>query len=192
MIRTLQIWHLSLLGLVPVLFAVFQLVSEPYDPTRVLVENLTFIGSGVLVSYTLIFFILTGRKDDALPNLFKIYRQALCHIPFLAISNAVLTILLLNLSHQLTFYRQVEFLSSKDVEIFLNDVPGKRERLGFIRAKNPTYFRLLIGEHLIGVSDLEEQRVAETILLDVPSIFINRGLVSRWIKPGSDKFEKLD
>ena len=189
MIRILQIWHLSLLALVPVLFAIFQLVSEPYDPSRVLVDNLIFLGGGLLASYTLVFFILTGRKEDALPNLLRIYRQALGYVSFVAVSNIVLTALLIILVHQLTFYRQVEFLSSKDVEIFLNDELGKNQRLGFVRARTPTYFRLSIGKHLIGITDLEEQRLAGSELLNVQSIFSQHRPISTWIKPRRNKFE---
>jgi hypothetical protein len=191
-IRTLQIWHLSMLALVPLLFSIFRMVSEPYDPSRALVENLVLIGGGILSVYTLLFFIITGKSDDALPNLFRLYRSSLARVSFLIVSNILLTFVFTLLIHQLVFFRQVEFLSPTDVELYLGDEIGKPKRLGFVRARTPAYLRLSVGQHLLSVKDVATQQWVESQSLKVPSVITERGMLSRWINPRMDRYEKLN
>ncbi len=191
-IRTFQIWHLAMLALVPLLFTIFRMVSEPYDPSRALIENLVLLGGGMLTGYTLIFIVVTGKFDDALPNLFKLYRNSLERLSFLVVSNILLTFVFVLLIHQLTFFRQVEFLSPTDVELYLADEIGKSERLGFIRARTPAYLRLSIGEHLISVKDVATQRWVESQSLKVPSVITKRERVNTWINPREENYEQLN
>ena len=191
-LRISQILHLSMLALLPILFAIFRMVSEPYDPSRALIENLVLIGGSMLTAYTLVFFVVTGKSEDALPNLYMLYRKALTRGSFIIVSNIILMVLLVLLIHQLTFYRQVEFLSPTDVEIYLGDETGEPERLGFVRARNPAYFRLSIGDHLISVKKVGTQQFVEAQSLKVPSVISKIGLVNTWINPRKGQYERLN
>jgi hypothetical protein len=191
-IRTLQIWHLSMLALVPLMFVIFRMVSEPYDASRALVENLVLIGGGILSGYTLLFFVITGKPDHALPSLFGLYRNSLSRVSFLIVSNILLTSVFLLLIHQLVFFRQVEFLSPTDVELYLGDDIGKPERLGFVRSLTPTYLRLPLGQHLLAVKDVATQQWIESQTLKVPSVITERGMLSIWINPRMKRYEELN
>ena len=168
------------------------MVSESYDPSRILVENLVLIGGGLFSGYTLIFVIITGKSDEALPNLVRLYRNSLSHVSFLVVSNILLTTIFALLIYQLTFFRQVEFLSPTDVEIYLGDELGKPERLAFLRAKDPTYLRLSIGEHKIVVKDVVTQEMVQSKFLEVPCIFSEWKMISTWIDPKRKPYEPVN
>lgn len=191
-LRIYQIWHLSMLAILPFLFTIFRMVSEPYDPSRALIENLVLIGGSMLTAYTLVFIVVTGKSEGALPNLFMLYRNALTRGAFIIVSNIILTTLIILLIHQLTFYRQVEFLSPTDVEIYLGDEIGEPVRLGFVRARTPAYFRMSIGSHMISFKEVSTQQFVEAQLLKVPSVISKPGLVNTWINPRRGNYEKLN
>ena len=94
-LRIYQIWHLSMLAILPFLFTIFRMVSEPYDPSRALIENLVLIGGSMLTAYTLVFIVVTGKSEGALPNLFMLYRNALTRGAFIIVSNIILTTLII-------------------------------------------------------------------------------------------------
>lgn len=181
-----------MLALVPFMFTIFRMVSEPYDPSRALVENLVLIGGAVFSGYALLFMVITGKQNDALPSLITLYRNSLTSASFLVVSNILLTSVFAFLSYQLLFFRQVEFLSPTDVEIYLGDETGKPERLAFVRARTPAYLRLSIGQHLVAVKDVATQQWVESQTLKVPSPIVERRLVNTWINPKVNRYEKLD
>jgi hypothetical protein len=189
---TMQLWHLAMLAMLPLLFAGFRMVSEPYDPSRALVENVVLLGGVVFSSYSLIFIVITGKSTDALPSLLKLYRDSLSRLSFLATTNVMLTLILALLVYQLIFFRQVEFLSSIDVEIYLGDTVGKPARLAFVRAKSPTYLRLSAGQHHLAVKDMATQQWVESQTAIIPSYFTEQAVPSVWINPRIKYYEKLD
>jgi len=191
-IRTFQIWHLAMLALVPFLFTIFRMVSESYDPSRAFVENLVLIGGGILSGYTLLFIVITGKSSDALPSLVSLYRNSLSKISFLIVSNILLTSVFVLLIHQLVFFRQVEFLSPTDIEIYLGDEIGKPKRLGFVRARTPAYLRLSVGQHLITVKDIATQQWVESQALEVPNLIKEREMLNTWINPRTKNYENLN
>lgn len=188
----MQFWHLALLALLPLLFAGFRMVSEPYDPSRVLVENAILLGGVVFSSYSLLFMVIAGKTDGALPNLIKLYRGALARSWFLAITDVLLALMVLFLAYQLAFFRQVEFLSATDVEIYLGDQVGKPERLAFVRARYPAYLRLSAGPHLLVAKDVATQQWIEAQAVNVPGYFEAPTTPSVWINPKTRNYERTD
>ena len=176
MLRNLQIWHILWLALTPVLFALFQLSSEPHDTERVLIDNLLILGGAGWVSCIAVYFVITGKKEDALPNLRHLYRGLLQKIWFLWISNIIGTILVVTIAYNLVFFRSVEFHGNRDFTIILNDTVNDTEKkvlIGYVQAKTPKSFRLRVGSrHLIFV-DPSSKETPDTKNLKVPFVFQN-------------------
>ena len=191
-IRILQISHLAMLALVPLLFTIFRMVSEQYDPSRALVENIVIIGGGILSGYTLIILVITGKSEDALPGLVKLYRKSLSRVSFLVVSDILLGLVLVLLMHQLLFFRQVEFLSPTNVELYLGNKIGKPNRLCFVRALTPAYIRLSIGQNQLVIKDSTTNKFVDSLYFDVPDFITDRGMLSKWINPRMEPYEKLD
>ena len=175
MLRNLQIWHILWLALTPVLFALFQLSSEPYDEGRVLIDNLFILGGAVWVSCIAVYFVITGKKEDALPNLRHLYRGLLQKIWFLWISNIVGTILVVTIAYNLIFYRSVEFYGNRSFTIILNDIVNNSEKegvlIGYVQAKTPKSFRLRVGLRHLVVLDPSSKENTVPKNLKVPFIF---------------------
>jgi hypothetical protein len=188
----LQASHLAMLALLPILFAAFRMVSEPYDPSRARVEHVVLIGGVLFSSYSLIFIVVTGKTGDALPSLLRLYRESLAKVHFLAVTNVLLAAVFFLLFYQLIFFRSVEFLSSTDAEIYLTDTVGKPARLAFVRAKSPTYLRLSIGRHQVAIKDVATQQWVDTQPVTVPNVLAAPDVPSIWINPTMRHYEKLE
>lgn len=188
----MQLWHLASLALVPICFATFRMVSETHDPSRALVDNVVIMGGVFFSAYSLVFMVITGKSDDALPSLLKLYRQSLARPSFLVVSNALLTAVLGLLLYQLVCFRQVEFLSGTDIEIYLGDALGEPDRLALIRARTPTSLRLSIGDHQVVVKDVATQGWIDSQSVNVPSMLKELKLPTTWINPRVKSYEKVD
>lgn len=170
MVRNLQIWHIVWLALTPILFALLRLSSEHHDAARALVDNLVTLGAAGWASCVAIYFIFTGKRGEALPDLLKVYR-GLLHVQwFLLISNIAGSMLVLVIAYNLAMYRQIEFLSPVDAELLLNDYPGELAFIGFVKAKTPTYFRLRLGSRKLVFRETATNKVFGQVTLDVPSL----------------------
>ena len=120
-----------------------------------------------------VYFVLTGRRSETLPDLLKLYRGMLGARWFLLVSNLLGTALALVIGWQLVMYRQVQFLSPIDVELVVNDRPGELQSLGFLRAKTPAAYRLRVGAHKIVYRETAATRFDGQIPLDVPPLFVD-------------------
>ena len=189
-LTALQLWHLALLAMLPLLFAVFRMVSEPYDPTRALVDGAVAFVSVVLSTYSFIYIVVTGKSDGSVASLWRAYRDCLQRLPFLVVGNLALTALLALLLCQLAGFRQVEFLSAQDVEIYLADELGPPERLGFLRGRKPSYFRLSIGVHRIVVKETATQQWLDAQTLDLRGARLSPRTPSMWVGAKGGGHEK--
>jgi len=145
----------------------------------------------VLSTYSFIFIVVTGRSDGSVASLWRAYRDCLRRLSFLIAGNIALTVLLGLLLYQLAAFRQVEFLSSTDVEIYLADELGPPERLGFLRGRTPAYFRLSIGVHRIVVKETATQQWLDAQTLDLRSAWLSPRTPSMWVDAQGRRYEKL-
>lgn len=182
MLRNLQIWHVLWLALTPVLFTLFRLSSEPHDADRALVDNLFVLGGAVWVACVAVYFVVTGKKEDALPDLLRLYRGLLKKVWFLWVANIAGTVLVVIIVYHLAFFRQVEFLSTNDMELVLNDRVTELVIIGFVRAKTPTSFRLRIGSRKLVFREIGSEKVFDQMTLSVPSLIQDPAKVRTLIK----------
>jgi hypothetical protein len=162
-----------------VLFALFRLSSETHDADRVLLDNLLIMAGAVLAGCVAIYFVVTGKKEDALPNLLRLYRGLLTRTTFLWLSNLLGTALVVVVLYKLALFRQVEFISQADIEVYLNDRPGQHELVGILKARMPVSFRLPIGEHLLVFRDPGSEKVLASTSIAVPSLVQNPAKVRK-------------
>ena len=181
MLKNLQIWHVLWLALTPVLFALFRLSSEPHDASRALVDNLFVLGGAAWVACVAVYFVVTGKKEDALPSLLRLYRGLLKKVWFLCIANLAGTFLVLTIAYNLAFFRQVEFLCTTDVELHLNDREGEVVLIGYVRAKTPTSFRLRIGSRKLVFRETGSNEEFDNMTLPVPSLIQDPALFRKVI-----------
>lgn len=170
MLRNLQIWHLLCLALIPILFALFRLSSESHDADRALVENLIVVGGSVWIAFAIVSFVITGKKEETLPNLVRLYRGLLEKMWFLWIANVAGTALVIVIAYHLACFRQVEFLGTTDVELILNDRVDKQTLIGIVPAKKPSTFRLRIGSRKLVFREVGSDKILGGMELVVPSL----------------------
>lgn len=190
-LTALQLWHLAVLAVLPLLFAVFRMVSEPYDPTRTFVEGVVVFAGVLLSTYSLIYIVVTGKSDGSVPSLWRAYRDCLQRLPFLLVGNVALTAVLAVLLFQLLAYRQVEFLAVSDVEIYLSNDVEFPERLGFLRSKTPSYFRLALGRQRIVAKETATQKWLDAQTLDVKSALSSPRTLTVWVGAKEKAYEPL-
>lgn len=142
----LQLWHLLMLGLVPVLYTILKLNSALDDETpRILGYILIVIGS-VWSAYIIVMTVRRGTREDILKELLTEYRTHLRSLIFLVISDIVLTIGILFLLYEVRFFRQVRFSSDTDVTVCINETPGQLDVLGNVKAGESKEFRVKVGK----------------------------------------------
>lgn len=190
MLRILQILHLLWLALAPVLFALFRLFSEPHDADRAFVDNLFVLCGAGWVGCVAIFFVVTGKQEGALPGLLRVYRGLLWKVWFLWIANVTGGVLVLVLAYQLTFFRQVEFRSTTDVELILNDRVGDEVPVGLVRARTPSNFRLHIGSRKLVFRELGSGKILDYTILQVPSLIHGPAKIRTTINQKGTTFER--
>lgn len=146
----MQIWHLACLGIIPILYAVFRINSEPHDLWRHYLDDGTLAVGAVWAAAAILQAIVYGQQDGLKPIL-KTYRKWLFRLGFLGPTNVLLSVLTFVLLYQVLMYRQVEFIVHGDtVELCLNDTPDTPVTLGLIKNLEPIRFRLHIGDrHLV-------------------------------------------
>lgn len=185
--RYLQIWHLCCLAIIPILFCLFRLSSEPHDADRVLVDNLFVVGGALWAGITTVYFVVTGTRNDALESVLHLYRNALGKMGFLFGSNLIGTALVGVLLFQLIAYRPVEFVANFDAELSLNDRTGEELLVGLIRARVPTAYRLPWGQHHIVFRRIGESNVAGAATVHVPPIFFHPQKVRTTLRLTEDR-----
>lgn len=190
-LRGLQIWHALWIAATPILFALFRLTSEPHDFDRQLVDNILVVWAGVSMAYVAIYFVLTGKRTEAVPDLLGFYRKQTQQRPFLWTSNLLGTALLAVILWHLALYRPVEFLSTADVELVLNDDKQDIRSLGIVRAKSPTSFRLPVGMHKIVASEVGtgENPVAKEV--DVPMLIADPRPIRVTLRIGQQRIDDV-
>lgn len=145
MLRRLQIWHLTLLIAVPLLYAVFTFWSEPNDPWRTRFTFVITILASVWTSLLIILTIIHGPQVDGRFTIFKFYRELMTKLHFLIPVNLILSFVTGLLVWQFLMYRQVEFVTNKDGYIYLEEDIGPNYRLGPIEHDKPVFYRLRTG-----------------------------------------------
>jgi hypothetical protein len=145
MLRKLQIWHLTLLIAIPLLYAVFKLWSEPNDPWRTRFFLVITVVGSIWASLLLIITIIKGPQVNVVATVINAYRELLNKLPFLIISNLILSLVTGLLVWQLLMYRQVEFVSNQSGYIYLEEGIGPNYRLGPIEQDKPVFYRLRTG-----------------------------------------------
>lgn len=167
----LQVWHLAGLFLVPVLYAILKLNSEPQDSVAQQLGSALFIFAIIWGAYVVVMTVRHGDRDAVLKNLFSEYRRQLGHMPFLIVANVILTVLAGFLVYQLIFFRQVEFTFPTEVELMLNDTVGHPQVLGIIKENQPTKYRLRVGERLLAYKQVKNGRLIALKPLRVPFVW---------------------
>ena len=170
MLRNLQIWHVLWLALTPILFALFRLSSEPHDADRALIDNLFVLGAAGWLACVTIYFVVTGKTENAMPSLLRLYRGLLNKVWFLWIANIAGTALVGIIVYHLVFFRQVEFLSTTEVELILNDRAGEVVLIGFVQARIPSSYRLPIGSRKLVFREIGSDKILDQMTLPVPSV----------------------
>jgi hypothetical protein len=170
MLRRLQWCHLVCIGLTPLLYALFRLSSEDHDADRQLVENLITLGGAVGGAFVLVFTVVTGQKDEAMPSLLRTYRSLLAQPVFLWVTDGILLSMVILLGVHLAFYRQVEFVSPRTGELLVNDSAANLWSVGVLEKEHPARFRLQIGRHSILLRELGTDKSLDAKLIVVPTI----------------------
>jgi hypothetical protein len=170
----LQLWHLILLFLVPVFYAILKLNSESHDSvTRFLGTALIVFGS-IWSAYIVVMTVRYGNNENIFNSVLSEYRRQLSKYSFLIISNTVLTLAAVFLLYQLFFFRQVEFTSNADVRVMLVDTPGKFAFLGIVKEKQPIKYRLMVGTRQLNCMKLTDDIVVASEKIEVPVFWSDR------------------
>jgi hypothetical protein len=142
----LKIIHLSLVFLTPVIFAYLKIISKETDPLLSLTNKLFIILSASWSSYLIFELIRRGSNTDVKTNLLKKYRQLLnSNTVFLWLSDTLLFVCFLLLSYQIIFFRAVEFIASKKVELYESSSTGELSKIGDLEANNIENYRVRVG-----------------------------------------------
>jgi hypothetical protein len=190
MIRKLQILHIGLLFLVPILFVLFRINSHPGDEWRDAFDVVMEVLGGVWLSLTVISAVIWGLKEDTKVSLIATYRRFLTRVSFLCVSNLVLAGAVFVLGQQLAMYREVEFWSNLDVEVYLSDDIGNDHRIGVLKANQLTKFRLHIGRRHLVFKDIANDEVLDTEALEISPIWKDRSPIAVKKEIEKDKYEE--
>ncbi len=159
----LQIWHISMLLMIPIFYVIFCSYSESQDQWRFrmdLVIRVLATAYGVsLVIFSIVYGIGTPSPDIFI----KIYRKLAQNKLFLILSNVTLVIVTLLLFFQILMYRQVEFTCNVDSNLYIENT-----YLGDLEAKKPKKYRLLVGSRDITSEAKQNKSIATSNSITVP------------------------
>ena len=175
MLRPLQIFHLGLAFLIPVLFALLKLSADDYDPIIILTNKISLVLGVVWTSYFTIELLRTGANNNIKPTVLKKYRTLIAtNTRFLFISDILLLIILCILNYQILAFRRVEFIATKNTELFESKPDGSIEKVGDISPNKITSFRVKSGIKLFVFRDPAKEEYTSLEPLDVPSFFSSK------------------
>jgi hypothetical protein len=175
MIRPLQILHLSFLMLIPLAFTVLKLSANDYDPIIILTTNVSIILGVIWTSYFSIELIRTGTNDDLKPTLLKKYRNLIAfNLRFLVASNVILFFIFSILIYQFIAYRKVEFIATKNTELFESYADGTIEKVGDIPPNTIINFRVKTGIKFFLFRDPAKEEFTSMQPIEIPLLFSSK------------------
>jgi hypothetical protein len=175
MLRPLQIFHLGLVFLIPVIFALLKLSADDYDPIIILTNKISIVLGVVWTSYFTIELLRTDANDNIKPTVLKKYRTLIAkNTRFLFISDILLLIILCILGYQILAFRSVEFIATKNTELFESKLDGSIEKVGDISPNKITSFRVKSGIKLFVFRDPAKEEYTSLEPVDVPSFFSSK------------------
>lgn len=187
----LQVLHIALLILVPTLYALIKINSEPQDYFPQLLGNTLIVIGSVWGGYVIAMTLKHGSKENVIKRLQDEYTRLLNNLRFLYVSSTLLTMVAGILLYQLICYRQVEFISTSDVRLVLNDTVGKPELLGVIKEKQPTKFRLRIGKGYLAYTRLTSDSPVALEPLEVTPWWSSKDLRPVRIEVAEQTYERI-
>jgi len=164
----LQVVHLQFVLSIPVLYAAFLQFSEPEDQYRRLIDVFLAVlmagWAGCFAAYILIHGPAASLKERIVTG----YRSLLGNLSFLVISNVVLTLSFVALCSLLLSFRQVEVVSDTQVDVLLNDDPGRIEHLRTLKANEVTRVRMPVGRrHLVFENPVTKVPI-DAVVVEIP------------------------
>ena len=173
--RTLKILHLSLLLLIPLAFTVLKLTANDYDPIIIFANNSSIILAVIWSSYFFIELVRTGTNDNLKPTLINKYRNLIAfNLRFLVASNFLLFFIFSILIYQFIAYRQVEFIATRNTELYESFADGTIEKVGDIPSNKIIKFRVKIGRKFFLFRDPAKEEFTSIQPIEIPLIFSSK------------------
>jgi hypothetical protein len=144
--RIHQFIHLTLVFLVPTVFVCLKIISKESDPLLSLTNKIFLVLTSVWTSYLVVELIKTGSNEEIKSGIIKKYRHLIItNDLFLWISNTILFVSLTLICYQILFFREVEFISDKKIELYESDSIGEITKVGDLHPDDISNYRIKVG-----------------------------------------------